>query len=415
MNARTSRRINGAADKLQLIRIEMLKNFKILFRGPNKTVLILVIVFPLMYLSFMWGIFGNINFDYPMAVVIPGHGDTVDLNTQLQANALPNTAEFLDYLDDNSNVGRTMVKSHVIATGGSDMEDKFMDMLTNWNIEVLVILPNDFEESIARVKNGTYSDGPMNITVITLNINEDFLKNLYFGFQRKLSYYQSSVFPGEIEANYTYEHADPARITYPRMWTLGSGCIVFTALIASMILAASFIFHEKNANMMHELSLGTPSSQHLTFTGKLMASTTLSLGIVVPIGSTITYLWLGMPIPSNFMLFIMALVLTTLFGACLGLIFGSLIPEQVYTFPVSVFIVLPMIFLCGGFNDIELFNQTMQAIVRALPFTHMFSITKSAIFTTTLPPIGYIVGLIVYITLMFIAGLALYKKRVLAS
>ncbi|MHA1717654.1 MAG: hypothetical protein ACTSXP_18585 [Promethearchaeota archaeon] len=80
-------------------------------------------------------------------------------------------------------------------------------MLKQQKIAMIVILPANFEEIIQAVKNETYQGGPVMIELQCFNIHEDYLKNIYFCFERKLAAYYENVFPKEIELKYQYHHA----------------------------------------------------------------------------------------------------------------------------------------------------------------------------------------------------------------
>lgn len=394
-----------------LIVSEVRKNIKIILRGRTRLILILCLIFPLMFLSFMWLVFGQMNFNYPMAVVIPDYENDQQLNDDLSQGKLPNLSQLLDYLNNNSLIGQTIVESHIVATGTS-MED-FEGALSNMEISLIVVFPENFEGIIEQVKMGTWNGGEITIELHCLNINEDFLKNIYFGFQRKLKAYYDDVFPNEIEVEYLYYDADSSRETYPRLWTIGSGTVVLSVLIASMIIAASFIFNEKNNQMMPELAMSSPKNQSLVYIGKVFAVFIITMGINFPIGTIIIFSWIQIPFPVNFFGFLGIMSLSTLLGAVMGLILGRIIPEQVFTIPIAAFLLYAFVFLCGGFIDIEIFDPRLKIIIEWIPFTYSYSIAKTTIFTANIPPIEYIVGLLAYIAFFFLIGIKTFQKRVI--
>ncbi|MFW9895990.1 MAG: ABC transporter permease [Candidatus Thorarchaeota archaeon] len=395
---------------LSIIKAEILKNIKIIFRGPTRTLFFLCLIFPITYLTFMTLIFGSVNFNYPFAVVIPDYDSNDELNYALNNNELNNTVEFLSYLNNNDLVGKTIVKSHIISIGTS--EEEFEGSLYNEDIVMIVILPENFETIILAVKNNSWSGGVINITLRCLNINEDYLKNLYFGFQRKLKAYYEIVLNSEIEIIYFYKDADPTRETFPRLWTIGIGALGFVALVASMIIGSAFIFNEKNNKMAQELALSPNLNLYYTFIGKILSTILLSLLINFTLGATIIFLWIGLPFPINFSGFLLIVIGTIILGSLIGVILGMIIPEQVFTFPISMFLVLATLFLCGGFINIELFGQPLRFIVELIPFTYCFSILNSTILLGTISNITYIFGLMIYILIFFSLGLILYKKRI---
>ncbi len=398
---------------ISIIKEEILKNIKIVFRGPTRTLFFLCLLFPITYLIFMNLIFGAVNFNYPFAVVIPDYNSNDELIYALNNNELNNTQEFLSYLNNNSLVGETIVKSHIEGIGIT--EEEFEDQLYAEEIVMIVILPENFEDIIIAVKNNSWSGGEIYITLKCLNINEDYLKNLYFGFQRKLKAYYDTVLNNEIEAIYFYSDADPNRETYPRMWTIGIGALGFVALVASMIIGSAFIFNEKNNRMAQELALSPNLNLYYTFIGKILSTTLLSLLINFTLGATIIFLWIGLPFPINFLGFLLIIIGTIILGSLIGVILGTFIPEQVFTFPISMFLVLATLFLCGGFIDIELFGQPLKSFVEFIPFTYCFNILKSTILTGDISNINYVFGLIIYILIFFGLGLILYKKRIISQ
>jgi ABC-type multidrug transport system permease subunit len=408
-----SNNLRKSRKSLALYLNEIKKNIKIVLRGPTKTILILCVIFPLFYLFFMNMIFGALNFNFPMAVVIPDYNSDEELHNELESNNLPNTIEFLNYLNNNTNVGQTIVKSHITATGISVQE--FYEELKLQKLSLIVKLPLNFNNIIAQVKNGTWTNGSITIDLYILNIHEDYTKNIYFGFQRKLKAYYDEVLHNETEVTYIYMNADPNRTTFPRMWTIGSGALVFLCLTSSMIIAASFIFNEKNDQMRQELALASSKNQMITYFGKISAVTIITFGLNFVIGSIIIFLWIGLPIPIDFLGFLGITFITIIIGALFGSLIGALIPEQVFTVPTATFIAITTLFLCGGFMDIQLFNPILQSIVEWVPFTYCYSIFKNTLLTGDTPPMLYIAGISFYIIIFILMGLFLYRKFVLST
>jgi ABC-type polysaccharide/polyol phosphate export permease len=405
-----SQRWNSTRKAIRLFLNETMKNIRVIIRGPTRTILIICILFPLIYLAFMNMIFGAINFNFPMAVVIPDYNSNDELHNALDSNEIPNTAQFLDYLNNNSVVGQTIVKSHISALGIS--VDEFEEKLKLQELSLIVTLPLHFNTIISQVKNGTWTNGSITIKLQLLNIHEDYLKNIYFGFQRKLKAYYDEVLPNETEVKYVYLSADPNRITFPRMWTIGSGALVYLCLTSSMIIAASFIFNEKTDQMKQELALASSKNQCITFFGKISATIILTIGINFTIGAVVVFLWIGLPFPIDIFGFILSIFITALIGALFGSMIGALIPDQVLTVPTAAFIA---IFLCGGFMDIQLFNPILQSIIQWVPFTYSYVIFKNTLLTGDFAPPIYIAGIIFYITIFTLIGLYLYHKFVISS
>ena len=408
-----SQRMNKNRKAIRLFLSEIMKNIRVIIRGPTRTILIICIIFPLLYLTFMNMIFGVMDFNYPMAVVIPDYNSNEELHDALESNDIPNTLQFLDYLDNNSIVGQTIVKSHISGLGIS--VDEFEEELKLQELSLIVTLPLNFNNIISQVKNGTWTNGSITIKLHLLNMHEDYLKNIYFGFQRKLKAYYDEVLSNETEIRYEYLDADPNRITFPRIWTIGSGALVYLCLTSSMIIAASFIFNEKTDQMKQELALASSENQIITFFGKISATLILTLGLNFVIGAIVVFLWIGLPIPVDILGFIMITFVTVIIGALFGSMIGALIPEQVFTVPTAAFIALTTLFLCGGFVDIQLFNPVIQSIIEWVPFTYLYAIFKNTILTGAFAPPTYVVGIIFYIVIFTLAGLYLYHKFVISS
>lgn len=365
----------------------------------------------MIFMLFMWMVFGLLQFNYPMAVVVPGYASDASLDAALDDDELPETQLFLDYLNNDSLIGETIVQSHVEEVGHS--EAQFEAAFAHHDLSVIVVLPENFETTIRAARNGTWTGGAITVTLRTLNINEDYLKNLYFGFQRKLKVYMDTEFPNEIEVTYTYTPADLERTTFPRIWTLGSADIVYAILTVSMLLSASLVFVEKTQRMFPELSLVSVGNQFSSYAGKMLASSTFTFAVNFPIVTMVVLNWVRMPVPAHFGAFVGIAFLIILFGASLGLILGCLIPEQVFTFPAAVFLVLVFIFVCGGFVDLELFPQILQEIVQWIPFTYCFVPMKASLLPGLVISGWYIFGLVIWIVVSFVGGARLYTRRII--
>jgi ABC-type multidrug transport system permease subunit len=358
-------------------------------------------------------IFGGINFNFPIAVVIPDYSSNDEIQDALNSNEIPNTEEYLNILNNNSIVGETMVKSHIAMIGGSS--NHFEDLLKLQEISLIVELPLDFENSISKIKNGTWTNGQLTIELWILNIHEDYQKNIYFGFQRKMKSYYDLILTNETEITYTYLKAEPDRVTFPRLWTIGSGGLVYLCLSSSMIIGASFVYNEKTEKMKQELALASTLNQGVSYIGKISAATILTLGVNFTIGSIVIFLWLGLPIPIDIVSFILITLTTVIIGSLFGSLLGAMIRQQVFTIPIAAFSALATLFLCGGFVDIELFDPALQMIVQWIPFTYSYSIFKSSILTGGAPPFTYIIGLIFYLIIFLIIGWNFYKKFIISS
>ncbi|MFX1239479.1 MAG: hypothetical protein ACFE8P_17390, partial [Promethearchaeota archaeon] len=156
---------------IAILKNEISKNIRIIFRGPSRTLLLISLIFPITYLFFMNMIFGAVNFNYPFALVIPDYNSDNELNIAFENNKLPNTEEFISYLNNNELVGPTLVKSHIELIGSSAQQ--FENTLKLEEIVMIVILPENFEKIIQSVKNGTWTEGMITIELRCLNINED--------------------------------------------------------------------------------------------------------------------------------------------------------------------------------------------------------------------------------------------------
>ncbi|MFX0007428.1 MAG: ABC transporter permease [Candidatus Hermodarchaeota archaeon] len=396
---------------IALLKNEISKNIKIIFRGPSRTLLLISLIFPITYLFFMNMIFGAVNFNYPIALVIPDYNSDDELNYALENNEIPNVEEFMDYLNNNDLVGPTIVKSHIQMIGISAQQ--FESTLELEEIVMIAILPENFENIIQSVKNGTWTEGNVTIELRCLNIHEDYLKNLYFGFQRKLKAYYDNVLFNETEVIYVYSDAHPERQTFPRMWTIGTEAIVFVCLVSSMIIGAAFIFIEKGNRMTPELALATAPNQNYTYLGKVLSASILSFIINFTLGTTIIFLWIGIQFPVNFLGFLLISFGSIILGSILGTFLGALIPEQVYAFPISLFTVLATLFLCGGFVSVEMFGPLLRSIANWIPFTYLYTIMGNTVLTGDAASVIQILGLIGYIILFFGLGLIIYRRFVI--
>lgn len=401
------------ANNFNLISIEVKKNIHMVFRGESKVILLLTLVFPLMYLFFMSLVFVNPNLNYGMAIVIPDYDSDEDLSMALEMKRLPHTQEFLDYLNNNDLVGKTIIKSHIEHIGTS--QEQFEDELREQEISLIVILPDNFEQIIRKVKRGTWKGGRIVIELKCLNLDEDYLKNVYFCFERKLKAYYDNILQEQVEVNYIYKDANPNLPTYPRIWTIGTGALVFLCLNSSMILSAAFIFNEKSNNMRPELALTSRTNQNNTYFGKIIAVIILSFTVDFISGALIVFAWIGLPLPTHFAGFLLAIISTLFFGACLGAIIGILIPEQVFTVPVSAFLIITTLFLCGGFINIEMFGEPMRTIIQFIPFTYCYALVNNSILTGDISNIFHIIGLVLYTCLFLCIGILMYQKYVIKS
>ncbi|GAB4309483.1 MAG: hypothetical protein Kow0069_08780 [Promethearchaeota archaeon] len=384
------------------------KELKSVARGPTKVTAVLCLAFPALFILFMWMVFGAARFDVPVAVVVSGYESDAELEEALDRGELPETRAFLESLDDDSVAGATIVKCHVAAVGAS--EALFEEALVRQDYSLLVVLPPNFEASVAAARSGDWTGGPVNVTLRVLDVNEDYAKNLLFVFERRLKAYLEDNFPGAIRASYEYFPAVPGRPSYPRMWTLSSAAVVYAILVSSMMLGASLVFAERDARMFPILALASRRSRAAGYSGKFLASVAASLGTGFPFGLFLAIAWEGVPPPAHPVATLAWAALASAFGAAVGLVFGSVVPELVFCFPVAGFTALASLFTCGGFADVELFPASVQAVVRLVPFTYCFAGLKASLLPGTSVPAWYPAALAAGTVAVFAVGFRLFER-----
>lgn len=92
-----------------------------------------------------------------------------------------------------------------------------------------------------------------------------------------------------------------------------------------------------------------------------------------------------------------------------------IIPEQVFTFPISVFTALSTLFICGGFISVDMFTSPLKEIVQFIPFTYSYTVTFNTLLTGDPISLFNLLGLIFYIILFLIISMKFYQKFIISK
>ncbi|MHA1889363.1 MAG: ABC transporter permease [Promethearchaeota archaeon] len=394
---------------------ELIKDIKIIFRGSRKWLILLSLIFPFTYLMFMYMVFGQESYSIPAAVVVKGYNSASDLEEDISNGKLNETLKFISYLNNDSLVGKTIIKLKIvnITWNSEELNGKFQEN----KILLIINLPANFEDLVRKarkIETGEMSSEnwtPVMIELKCANINEDLLKNIYFSFERKLKAYYDIEFPNEVEVRYIYE---PALNTpsYPRIWTISSGAIVYCILTNAMVVGSMVVFIERDSSYQEILTRATKSKIMGIYFGKLMTSTVIISGISTPIFTVGILLFSGMQPPQDYGSLIVISLASGAMGSALGMIFGSLLSDSLYSFPTSVFIMIPLTLLCGGFVDIEVFPLVLQEFVKLIPLTPVFSLMKASILPGIIAPQWNVFALVAWLVILIVVSAVFYERRV---
>ncbi|MHA1848407.1 MAG: hypothetical protein ACTSXU_12240, partial [Promethearchaeota archaeon] len=129
---------------------ELIKDMKIIFRGSRKWLILLSLIFPFTYLMFMYMVFGQESYSIPAAVVVNGYNSASDLQEDINDEKLNETLKFISYLNNDSLVGKTVIKLKIVnITWNSDeLNGKFQEN----KILLIINLPANFEDLVRKAR-----------------------------------------------------------------------------------------------------------------------------------------------------------------------------------------------------------------------------------------------------------------------
>ncbi|HME52600.1 MAG TPA: ABC transporter permease [Candidatus Lokiarchaeia archaeon] len=386
---------------------EFLKNLRITSHGPTKAFVAVGIFVPLVFILFMFAIFGTGTVSYTAAVVVQGYPSDAAMQTDLSGGHLPYTQELINSFNTTASGGGS-----VTAVGTSVGE--FLDAFHGQSIDLIIVLPPGFDQSIAKDVNHTWTGGNVTIDLYIANVNEDFTEIIEHGVDQRLNAYYNTILATNVRANFTAAPVNPGQPTLPQLWSLGSSSLMYGLLVVSVIIGAAYIFNEKQARMLPELAIASTRNQSISFTGKFAASIVFPMVVDFPVTLALVELFTGIPLSGEDLLVTAGVAaLVIMLGTGIGMLIGAAVPELVYAVPAAIFLVLASIFLCGGFQDLRTFPVAYQQVVDFIPFTYAFSLAKVAMLGVGIWQGAQLAGLVAYIGVFFVAGLLVYHKRVI--
>ena len=397
---------SGSGSGWRLFVQEFAKNMRITTHGSTKAFVGVGIFVPLVFILFMFAIFGSGTISYTAAVVVQGYSSNTALQADLSGGRLPYTQQLIDTFNTTADGGGT------VTAVGSNLS-QFLDAFHGQTIDLIIVLPAGFEQAIARDINHTWPGGNVTVGLYVSNINEDFTEIIEHGVDLRMDAFYNTVLATNVRANFTEAPVNVGQPTLPQQWSLGSSSLVYGLLVISIIMGAAYIFNEKHAHMLPELALASSRNQTISFAGKFAAGIVFPIAIDFPVTLLLVMLFTQVPVAGGLLPAAGIAVLIIMLGIGIGMLIGSAVPELVYAIPAAIFTVLASIFLCGGFQDLRTFPVVYQQIVDFIPFTYCYALENVAMLGVGTWQWAQLVGLVAYIVFFFGAGLVVYRKRVI--
>jgi len=212
----------------------------------------------------------------------------------------------------------------------------------------------------------------------------------------------------------------PGIDVHPRVWynpDMKSANFMIPGLIAMILQMQSTIFtalsivREKEEGTIEQLIV-TPLRSIELIVGKVIPYVGISLFNLAEV-LVVGVLWFGVPINGNILLLLALALLALSVSLGIGLLNSTIASTQQEAMFLTMFLMLPFIFLSGFFFPLEAMPQVLQWISYVIPLRYMLVITRGII----LKGVGLnilwdqAVALILFGIVMLVLATSRFKKR----
>ena len=176
-------------------------------------------------------------------------------------------------------------------------------------------------------------------------------------------------------------------------------------------LTASSIVREREQGTIEQLVV-TPIRSLELIIGKLMPNATIAFGTAIEI-LLIGTLWFHVPVRGNIVLLLAMAALFAITTLNIGMLISTLARTQQEAQIISVFLLLPSLYLSGFFFPIAAMPQVLQWASRLFPLTYFLIIVRSIVLkgvglSLLLPEVG---ALMVFAILVAVLAISRFRKR----
>lgn len=249
----------------------------------------------------------------------------------------------------------------------SNSEQTLSQQVQTGQVTAGLVIPPDFNRDLHQD-----STAQVQVFIDAVNANTAGIARSYI--TQIINYYGRQLNPNQVptrlQPQITFLY-NPGLIS---SWFFVSGVIGVILTLVSSIVSSATVVREKEAGTLEQL-LMTPAANWEILLAKVVPLSILLLGDVI-LALSLARLIFGLPLRSNFCLFLALSGLYILVGIGMGILIGTILCSQQQTQLMSFSINVPLIQLSGAIAPIESMPLLFQYLSLLNPLRHYVEIVR---------------------------------------
>ncbi len=327
---------------LRVLMVSFIKEMRVWKRNPRK--LLLVILLPILFFTAFTLLMGGVYYGSGLEVALVVEEQNPDVYT----NGL------IEILEEYDPIPPRLVPVEMDAESASRLFD-------NGDILLVITIPSGFEHALSH-NESTF------IHIRVANVHEDLTKNLRMPVIRKLDIFYHRYLNQDSAVSFEVENLrsfTPPRLAY-MAWTI----TVYGIMVGAIFSAGSALTQEFELQTWDELNLSN-QSPHSIFLGKMLSGVVISY-ISPPVIFVLSYVMFGVWPQGDVVTYLVLTLLLSVFCSGIGIIFGALLRNSVFTVPLAALTGLFYWIVGGGIAPLELVGVTFDAFNEYLPVSNVY-------------------------------------------
>jgi len=327
---------------IRVLMVSFIKELRVWKRNPRK--LLLVILLPILFFTAFTLLMGGVYYGSGLEVALVVEEQNPDVYTN----------GFIEILEEYDPIPPRLVPVEMDAESASRLFD-------NGDILLVITIPSGFEYALSH-NESTF------IHIRVANVHEDLTKNLRMPVIRKLDLFYHRYLNQDSAVSFEVENLRP--FTPPRLAYMAWTITVYGIMVGAIFGAGSALTQEFELQTWDELNLSN-QSPHSIFLGKMLSGVVISY-ISPPVIFVLSYVMFGVWPQGDVVTYLALTLLLSVFCSGIGIIFGALLRNSVFTVPLAALTGLFYWIVGGGIAPLELVGVTFDAFNEYLPVSNVY-------------------------------------------
>lgn len=249
----------------------------------------------------------------------------------------------------------------------SNSEQTLSQQVQTGQVTAGLVIPPDFNRDLHQDSTAQVQVFVDAVNANTAGIARSYITQIINHYGRQLN---PNRMPTRVQLQVTFLYNPGLKSS----WFFVSGVMGVILTLVSSIVSSATVVREKEAGTLEQL-LMTPAANWEILLAKVVPLSILLLGDVI-LGLSLARLIFGLPLRSNFFLFLALSGLYILVGIGMGILIGTILRSQQQTQLMSFSMNVPLIQLSGAIAPIESMPLLFQYLSLLNPLRHYVEIVR---------------------------------------